>query len=230
MPAGWKIRNCFIFNLGFVFLRSHFNVTNFGSGATRGASGYHKQLGSVNLNLMAARSQNPRNYRTGLYGLWWQFCEYLEDQHIVFFSGKFHHKFCHELLILKSKLRDLNSRLGSCGICASEIYFSNFFGNNKGKRLKWPSAWFCDSTKGSEATPYGARLLRTPYMIKILGLEHLIASKQTEVFWVLDVFEGRPRSNQKEALTTWSTRRRPAKDSTPAGLGYEELEGLSDPG
>ena len=81
-PAGWKIRNCFIFNLGFVFLRSHFNVTSFGSGAMRGASGYHRQLRSVNLNLTAARSQNPRNYRTSLYGLWWQFCEYLEEQRI----------------------------------------------------------------------------------------------------------------------------------------------------
>ena len=87
-PAGWKIRNCFIFNLGFVFLRSHFNVTSFGSGATRGASGYHRQLGSVNLNLTAARSQNPRNYRTGLYGLWWQFCEYLEEQRIGSLSWK----------------------------------------------------------------------------------------------------------------------------------------------
>ena len=68
-------------------------------------------------------------------------------------------------------------------------------------------------------------------MIKISGLEHLIASKQTEVLeGLLDVFEGRTRSNQKDVLTTGSARRRPAKYSTPAGLGYEELGGLSDPG
>ena len=78
--------------------------------ATRGANGCHRQLGSVNLNLTAARSQedkNPRSYCTGLYGLRWQFCEYLEDQRIVYFSGKFYHIFFHEFLILKSKLRDL---------------------------------------------------------------------------------------------------------------------------
>ena len=68
-------------------------------------------------------------------------------------------------------------------------------------------------------------------MIKISGLEHLTASKQTEVLeGLLDVFEERTRSNQKDVLTTGSTRRRPAKYSTPAGLGYEELGGLSDPG
>jgi hypothetical protein len=68
-------------------------------------------------------------------------------------------------------------------------------------------------------------------MIKISGLQHLTASEQTEVLGgLLDVFEGRTRSNQKDVLTTGSTRRRPAKYTTPAGLGYEELGGLSDPG
>ena len=53
------------------------------------------------------------------------------------------------------------------------------------------------------ATPYGARVLRAPYMIKISGLEHLTASEQPEVLeGLLDVFEGRPRSNQEDALTT----------------------------
>ena len=65
-------------------------------------------------------------------------------------------------------------------------------------------------------------------MIKISGLEHLTVSKQMEVLeGLLDVSEGRVRSNQKDVLTT---RRRPAKYSMPAGLGYEELGGLSDPG
>ena len=44
------------------------------------------------------------------------------------FQESFHYLFCHEFtLILKSKLRDLNSRLGGCGICASEIHFSIFW-------------------------------------------------------------------------------------------------------
>ena len=129
------------------------------------------------------------------------------------------------------KIRDFDLRLGGCGICASVIYFSMFLENNEGKRLKWPSAWFCDSAEGSGATPYGAWVLRAPYMIKISGLEHLTASKKPEVpGGLLDVSEGRPRSNQKDVLTTWNSWRRPAKYSTLAGLGYEELRGLSDPG
>ena len=39
-------------------------------------------------------------------------------------------------LILKSKWRDLNSRLGGCGICVSEIYFSNFMENKEGKKIE----------------------------------------------------------------------------------------------
>jgi hypothetical protein len=35
---------------------------------------------------------------------------------------------------------DFDLRLGGCGICASEICFSNFLEDNEGKRLKWPSA------------------------------------------------------------------------------------------
>ena len=42
--------------------------------------------------------------------------------------------FCHEIsLILKSKWRDLNSRLGGCGIYVSEIYFSIFLENKEEK-------------------------------------------------------------------------------------------------
>ena len=44
------------------------------------------------------------------------------------------------------------------------------------------------------ATPYGARVLRASYMIRISGFEHLTASKQQEVFGgLLDVPEGRTR-------------------------------------
>jgi hypothetical protein len=68
-------------------------------------------------------------------------------------------------------------------------------------------------------------------MKKISGLEHLTASKQSKVLGrLLDVSEGRPRSKQKDVLTISSTRRCPAKYSPPAGLSYEELGGLSDPG
>ena len=43
------------------------------------------------------------------------------------------------------------------------------------------------------ATPYGARVLRAPYMIEISGLEHLTVSKQPEVLGgLLDVTERRP--------------------------------------
>ena len=52
------------------------------------------------------------------------------------FQGGFHHIFFHEFFILKSKLRDLNSRLGGCGICVSEIYFSNFLENKEGKKTE----------------------------------------------------------------------------------------------
>ena len=43
-PARGKISNCFIFNFGFVLFGSHLSVTssNLGSGATRGAKGWHK--------------------------------------------------------------------------------------------------------------------------------------------------------------------------------------------
>ena len=68
-------------------------------------------------------------------------------------------------------------------------------------------------------------------MIKILGLEHLTASEQPEVLGgLLDVSEDRPKSDPEDILTNKSTRRRPTKYSTSAGLGYEELGGLSDPG
>jgi len=81
-PARWKICNCFIFNLGLVLLGIHLSVMSLGSRDTRGVNGCHRQLENMNLNLTTAKSQkdkNPRSYRTSLYGLWWQFREYLED-------------------------------------------------------------------------------------------------------------------------------------------------------
>ena len=50
------------------------------------------------------------------------------------FKEVFQYLFCHEFtLILKSKSRDLNSRLGGCRIYVSEIYFSNFLENKEEK-------------------------------------------------------------------------------------------------
>ena len=63
-PARRKICNCFIFNLGLVLLGSHLNVTSLGSGAMRGVNRWYGQLGIVNLNLTAARSQEDRNPRS----------------------------------------------------------------------------------------------------------------------------------------------------------------------
>ena len=129
------------------------------------------------------------------------------------------------------KIRDFDLRLGGCGICASEIYFSNFWKIMKEKDWSNPQPDSTIQRMARGATPYGARVLRLPYMIKISGLEHPTASKQPEVLeGLLDVSEGKIRSNQKDILTTWSTRRCPVKYSTPAELGYEELGGLSDPG
>ena len=148
-PARWKIGNCFVFNFGLVFLGSHLKVTSLCSGATRGVEdvmGSWKMWIWIRRRPGVNRVKTLRSYQTALYGLWWQFCEYLEDQWIFPFSEKFDHTCCHEFWILKSKLGDLNSRLRGCGICVSEIYFSNFLENNEAKRLKWPSAWICDST------------------------------------------------------------------------------------
>ena len=125
--------------------------------------------------------------------------------------------------------RDFDLRLGGCRICASEIYFSNFW------KIKKEKDW-SDTQPDSAIQPKARGLLHMEreylaHHIWISGLEHLTASKQPEVLGgLLDVPEGRTRSNQKDELTTWSTRRRPAKYSTPAGLGYEELGSLSDPG
>ena len=141
--------------------------------------------------------------------------------------------FCHEFtLILKSKWRDLNSRLGGCGIYVLEIYFPIFL-KNKEEEKDWS-----DPQPDSAIQPKARGILHMEHEYfahhiwsKISGLELLTASKQTEVLGgLLDVSEGRTRSNQKDVLTTWSTQWRPAKYSTSAELGYEELGGLSDPG
>ena len=110
-----------------------------------------------------------------------------------------------KFLILKSTLGGYSQQKGFWfkdqglrDIGIKDLFFK-FLENNEAKRLKWPSTWFCDSTYCLGATPYGVRVLRAPYMIKISGLEHLTASKQMEVLeGLLDVSEGKTRSNQKD--------------------------------
>ena len=63
------------------------------------------------------------------------------------------------------------------------------------------------------------------------GLEHLIASMQPEKYskdHSKHSRDSKPELRIPEALE--STRRHLQKYSTPAGLDYEELGGLSDPG
>ena len=90
-----------------------------------------------NLSLTAARSSRGKtlgSFQPALYGLQGQFCEYLGMLTESFLLGEIFN-FCHEFtLILKSKWRDLNSRLGGCGIYVSEIYFSNFLKNKEGEK------------------------------------------------------------------------------------------------
>ena len=90
-----------------------------------------------NLSLTAARSSRGKTlgtFQPALYGLQGQFCEYLWMLTDSFLLGEIF-SFCHEFtLILKSKWRDLNSRLGGCGIYVSEIYFSIFLKNKEGEK------------------------------------------------------------------------------------------------
>ena len=76
------------------------------------------------------------------------------------------------------------------------IYFSNFLENKEEKKTEVTLNLILRFNLRHGATPYGARVLRTPYMIKISGHEHLTASGQLEVLGrLLDVFEGRPKSS-----------------------------------
>ena len=96
-------------------------------------------------------------------------------------------------MILKSKWRDLNSRLGGRGIYVSEIYFSNFWKIKK-KKTEVTLSLILRFNLRLGGTPYGVQVLRAPYMIKISRLENLTASKQMEVLeGLLDVSEGRTR-------------------------------------
>ena len=105
----------------------------------RGANRWHKYLGSLDLKFTAARSQKDKTLdvtarvymvSNGRSVNTWKINGLFNS------PGSFTTYFVTSFFIIKSKLRDLNSRLGGCGTCALEIYFSNFLENNKGKRLK----------------------------------------------------------------------------------------------
>ena len=73
----------------------------------------------------------------------------------------------------------------------------------KEKDLSDPQPDSAIQSKARRLLHMDARVLRAPYMIKILGLELLTASRQPEVLGgLLDISEGRSTSSQKDALTT----------------------------
>ena len=81
------------------------------------------------------------------------------------------------------------------------------------------------------ATPYGARVLRTPYMIRILGLEHLTASEQPEVLeGLLDVSEGRLRSNQERCSDYLKYSKTPSQVLDACRTRLRRARGLVRPG
>ena len=102
------------------------------------------------------------------------------------------------------RIRDFNLRLGGCGICASEIYFSNFLENKEGKKTEVTLSLILRfNLRLGGYSIWSVSTSRTIYMIKISGLEHLTASKQPQVPGELsDIPEGKPRSKQKDVWTT----------------------------
>ena len=86
------------------------------------------------------------------------------------------------------KMRDFDLSLRDCGICASEIYFSIFLENKEEKKTE---------VTLSLILRFNLRLGGySIWSASTSGLEHLTASKQTEVHeGLLNVSEGRVRSN-----------------------------------
>ena len=77
------------------------------------------------------------------------------------------------------------------------------------------------------ATAYGARVLRAPYMIRILGLEHLTASEQPEV---LDISEGRSRSNKEGCFGYLKYSKTPSQVLDDCRTRLRRAQGLVRPG
>ena len=67
-------------------------------------------------------------------------------------------------------------------------------------------------------------------MIKILGLEHLTASKQMEVLGgLLDKIEGRPRSNQKDVFDYLKYSKTPCQVQDACMTQLRRVRGLARP-
>ena len=82
------------------------------------------------------------------------------------------------------------------------IYFSDFWKIKEEKTEVTLSLILRFNLRLGGYSIWSASTSRTIYD-KDFGLEHLTASKQTEALeGLLDVFEGRIRSNQKDVLTT----------------------------
>ena len=116
------------------------------------------------------------------------------DSFLLMEDFSFFHEFT---LILKSKWRDLNSRLGGCGICVSEIYFSIFLENKEGEK-DWS-----DPQPDSTIQP------------KARGLLHMEREYFAHHIWLRfgDLSTSQPRCNQKY-LEDYSTYLKEGSDAT----------------
>ena len=125
------------------------------------------------------------------------------------------------------RIRDFDLRLGGYGICASEIYFSIFWKIMKEKDWSDPQPDSAIQPKARVLSIWSASTSRTIYDQDFgAWAPHSLEANESTWRTTRRIW----RKDQKDVLTTWSTRRRPAKYSMPAGLGYKELGGLSDPG
>ena len=90
--------------------------------------------------------------------------------------------------------------MGAAGYVASEIFFSTFLKNKEGKKTEVTLSLILQFNLRLGGYSIWSASICAPYMIKISGLEHLIASEQLEVLGRL--LDERPRSDQKGILTT----------------------------
>ena len=117
------------------------------------------------------------------------------------------------------KMQDFDLRLGGCRICASEIYFSKILEIMKEKDWSDPQPDSAIQPKAQGLLHMECEYFAHHIWSRFRGLS-TSQPRSSGSTWRTT---RRIRRNQKDVLTTRSTRRRHAKYSTPAGLGYEEL-------